>query len=145
MNSWTIYGKNGVAKAEVNELELHDEWMAECFLTVSVKSAEPIDFAVDDYIDYRGERYAIQYDPTLLKKSSRNLGNRLNRWIDSLTQNEIRDYINCLYQLIGGYEKTMVYELKPTEILSRFHDLIRHGDDVEKKQFLRVSAKILTC
>ena len=72
MNSWTIYGKNGVAKAEVNELELHDEWMAECFLTVSVKSAEPIDFAVDDYIDYRGERYAIQYDPTLLKKSSRN-------------------------------------------------------------------------
>lgn len=72
MNSWTIYGKNGVAKAEVNELELHDEWMAECFLTVSVKSAEPIDFAVDDYIDYRGERYAIQYDPTLLKKSRRN-------------------------------------------------------------------------
>lgn len=71
MNSWTIYGKNGVAKAEVNELELHDEWMAECFLTVSVKSAEPIDFAVDDYIDYRGERYAIQYDPTLLKKARR--------------------------------------------------------------------------
>ena len=69
MSSWTIYGKNGVAKAEVKELELHDEWMAESYLTITVKSAEPIDFAVDDYIDYRGERYAIQYDPTLLKKA----------------------------------------------------------------------------
>lgn len=80
-----------------------------------------------------------------LKRSSKNLGNRLNRWIGSLTQTEIREYINCLYQLIGGYEKTMVYELKPTEILSRIHDFIRHGDAEEKEQFLRVSARLLTC
>lgn len=70
MGSWTIYSKNGVAKAEVKELELRDEWMAECYVTVSVKSATPIDFAVGDYIDYRGERYTIQYDPTELKKAS---------------------------------------------------------------------------
>lgn len=69
MGSWTIYNKNGLAKAVVKDLELHDEWMAECFLTVSVKSAKPIQFAIGDYIDYRDERYIIQYDPNVLKKA----------------------------------------------------------------------------
>ena len=71
MTEWTIYGSNGAEKAVVKELELHDEWMAECFITVTVKSAEPIAFAVGDYIDYRNERYTIQYDPNVIKKSSR--------------------------------------------------------------------------
>ena len=70
MAQWTIYDRNGAAKAITKELELHDEWMAECFITVSVKSHEPIEFGVGDYIDYRGERYTIQYDPTELKKAS---------------------------------------------------------------------------
>ena len=71
MAEWTIYSKNGVAKATVKELELHDEWMAECFLTVSVKSSAPIDFTVGDYIDYRNERYSINYDPSRIKKARR--------------------------------------------------------------------------
>ncbi len=70
MVSWTIYSKLNVAKAVVKELELHDEWMAECFITVSFKSATPVEFAVGDYIDYRDERYTLHYDPTLLKKAS---------------------------------------------------------------------------
>lgn len=70
MAQWIIYGSNGVAKAKVKELELHDEWMAECFLTVSIKNATPISFAVGDYIDYRGERYTIQYDPNVIKKAT---------------------------------------------------------------------------
>ena len=71
MSSWTIYGANGAEKAVVKELELHDEWMAECFLTITVKSDAPIDFEVGDYIDYRDERYTINYDPTVLKKARR--------------------------------------------------------------------------
>lgn len=71
MSSWTIYGANGSVKAVVKELELHDEWMAECFLTITVQSATPIDFEVGDYIDYRGERYSINYDPSVLKKARR--------------------------------------------------------------------------
>lgn len=71
MAEWTIYSKDGVAKASVKELELHDEWMAECFITVSVKSAEPIDFSVGDYIDYRNERYSINYDPSKIKRARR--------------------------------------------------------------------------
>lgn len=70
MGSWTIYNKSGVAKAVVKELELHDEWMAECYLTITAKSAQPISFAVGDYIDYRNERYTIEYDPNEMKKST---------------------------------------------------------------------------
>jgi len=43
--------------------------MAECYLTVTVKSANPVSFQIGDYIDYRGERYSINYDPTVLKKA----------------------------------------------------------------------------
>ena len=70
MGSWTIYSKNGVAKAVVKELELHDEWMAECFLTLTINSATPIQFAVGDYIDYRNERYTIEYDPNVIKRAT---------------------------------------------------------------------------
>ena len=60
MSEWTIYGSNGVAKAVVKELELHDEWMAECFLTITVNSAAPIDFEVGDYIYVPGIKAALQ-------------------------------------------------------------------------------------
>lgn len=70
MSKFTIYSSTGVTRAITDSLELHDEWMAECYLVVSVKSATPINFAIGDYIDYRNERYTIQYDPTILKKAS---------------------------------------------------------------------------
>lgn len=69
MSEWKVYSTKGVEKAQVKELELHDEWMAECYLTVTVKSANPVSFQIGDYIDYRGERYSINYDPTVLKKA----------------------------------------------------------------------------
>lgn len=71
MNEWKIYSINGVERAQVKELELHDEWMAECYLTVTVKNAHPVRFQIGDYIDYRGERYCINYDPRVLKKARR--------------------------------------------------------------------------
>ena len=71
MISCPIYDKNGVVKnAVIDTLELHDEWMAECYVTVSVKSPVPIDFEIGDYILYRGEQYTIQYSPNLLKKAA---------------------------------------------------------------------------
>lgn len=69
MSEWKVYSTKGIEKAQVKELELHDEWMAECFLTVTVKSANPVSFQIGDYINYRGERYSINYDPTVLKKA----------------------------------------------------------------------------
>lgn len=70
MSKFTIYSAAGVAKAVTDSLELHDEWMAECFLTVTVKSEAPVTFSVGDYITYRNERYTINYAPTVLKKAS---------------------------------------------------------------------------
>ena len=76
MSRWTIYRtqvvggvSTAVALATTESLELHEEWMGECYLTVSIKNATPIDFAIGDYIDYRNERYVIDYDTNVLKKA----------------------------------------------------------------------------
>ena len=71
MSRFIIYSSSGVARSEVDDIELHEEWMAECFLSVSVKSPDPVDFVIGDYIMYRGEKYVINYDPTVLKKARR--------------------------------------------------------------------------
>lgn len=75
---WEIFGRGGSAKTDdegqavyAETLEYSGKWMGECFLTVTVKSAYPIDFAIGDYIDYRGERFTINYDPTVVKKARR--------------------------------------------------------------------------
>ena len=67
MATWTIYSKEGVAKCTVKQLEYSGEWMGECFVTVKIESPEPISLAIGDYLDYRGERFYLNYDPTVSK------------------------------------------------------------------------------
>ena len=84
MSKWTIYRGNGEVLhesvtnydgngkvVEQDTLEYSGKWMGDCFVTVSFKSAYPIDFQIGDYIIYRGEKFTINYDPTVVKKSSR--------------------------------------------------------------------------
>lgn len=85
MAKWTIYSKNGETRCECvvdytpdknrpvkqDTLEYSGKWMGECFLTVSIKSPYPIDFQIGDYITYRGEKFTINYDPTVIKKARR--------------------------------------------------------------------------
>lgn len=84
MTKWAIYGKDGAVRHESrteynsdggvvwqDTFEYSGKWMGECFLTVSVKSAYPIDFQIGDYIEYRGEKFTINYDPTVIKKARR--------------------------------------------------------------------------
>jgi hypothetical protein len=78
MESLKIYGKrtvDGVVKtveiAVMHDIEYHDEWMKECFVTGNVRSAEPIDWHFDDYVTYRGEVFSISYDPNVVKKARR--------------------------------------------------------------------------
>lgn len=84
MSRWKIYSKDGSVLHESIEkydgkgrvveqdtLEYSGKWMGDCFITVSFKSAYPIDFQIGDYIIYRGEKFTINYDPTVVKKSSR--------------------------------------------------------------------------
>lgn len=84
MSRWTIYNKDGNAlhesiveydgKGKVvyqDTFEYVGKWMGECYLTVSIKSPYPIDFQIGDYIEYRGEKFTINYDPTVIKKARR--------------------------------------------------------------------------
>lgn len=61
----TIYSKDGQKKLIITSIEYNGEWMGECFVTFDAESSEPIDFEVGDYLDYRGERFVLNYDPTV--------------------------------------------------------------------------------
>lgn len=84
MSRWTIYDKDGnvlhesiVEYDEKGKVVYQDtfeyvgKWMGECYLTISIKSPYPIDFQIGDYIEYRGEKFTINYDPTVIKKARR--------------------------------------------------------------------------
>ena len=58
-----IYDKDGNAKARPESLEYSGEYMGECFVQVTVKSRFAVYFEVGDYIDYRGERFYLNYIP----------------------------------------------------------------------------------
>ena len=82
MARWTIYDKNGNVKAITNgitvgsrtmpELEYSGTWMGETFVTISVKSEQPVNWQIGDYLIYRGEKFVLNYDPSVVKKARRN-------------------------------------------------------------------------
>ena len=72
MARFTIYRNvSGVATAVAvaESLEYNGSWMGECFVTLTVKSSEPIDFKIGDYVTYRGEKFVLNYDPTVVKNA----------------------------------------------------------------------------
>gem|GEM_PF-4007143 len=83
--SWTIYKKNGEERTvtlplgassrsgrlALPELEYNGEWMGETSVTLNVRCAVPVGFEIGDYIVYRGEKFVINYDPTVIKKARR--------------------------------------------------------------------------
>ncbi len=64
-----IYDKNNIERCEIKSLEYNGEFMGERFLSATIKSPFPIDFELGDYIDYRGERFTLNYDPSIIKKA----------------------------------------------------------------------------
>ena len=66
---WEIRGKDDVTKAAVYALEYNGEWMGEVYVSVTIESPTPIDFAIGDYLMYRGERFEINYDPSKIKSA----------------------------------------------------------------------------
>ena len=70
MSKWNIYHKDGSFLTDANGeqitvsgLEYSDSWMGECFVTISFKNNAPINFQIGDYLEYRGERFELNYDP----------------------------------------------------------------------------------
>jgi hypothetical protein len=114
MAKWTIYNKSGEAVHEsVTEynsdgevvaqdtLEYSGKWMGECYVTVSIKSAYPINFQIGDYIIYRDEKFVLDYDPSVVKKSSRGTYGegfvydsiKFNSLSGELTQMQFHDWV----------------------------------------------------
>lgn len=68
---WEIKGKDNQTKATVYALEYNGEWMGESYVSVTIESPTPIDFAIGDYLMYRDERFEINYDPGKIKSAPR--------------------------------------------------------------------------
>lgn len=65
-----IYSKGGILLAKVNETPYSEAFMGERSISCTVKSPEPIQFLPGDYVDFRGERFVLDYTPTDKKTSS---------------------------------------------------------------------------
>lgn len=72
MGEWSIYGSDGSVKAVVKKLEYSGEFMGETIVTCDVYSPSPINFDVGDYLSYRGETFAIDYNATRKKQAKVN-------------------------------------------------------------------------
>ena len=72
----TIYKKDGTPlkdtggkEISVSTLEYSGEWMGACNVSVTIENERPIPFSIGDYLDYRGERFEINYDPGKIKSA----------------------------------------------------------------------------
>ncbi len=99
--TWAIKGNDGTVKATVHALEYNGEWMGERYVTVTVESPYPIEFAIGDYLEYRGERFEINYDPGKIKSAPSYIKGdafkyeniKFNSLADELTRCEFRDVV----------------------------------------------------
>ena len=99
---WTVYDKTGTTeRCKVHKIEYNGTWMGECFVTADIASPSPIAFEIGDYLEYRGERFEINYDPSILKKARKNsVGNaftytgvKFNDLSDELTRCDFLDFV----------------------------------------------------
>ena len=108
MSKWSIYHKDGSVltdangeQIDVHELEYSDSWMGECFVTVSFKHNAPINFQIGDYLEYRGERFELNYDPGKEKQARKDSYGeafvydsvKFNALQDELTRTEFLDVV----------------------------------------------------
>lgn len=70
MSAWIIYDKNGLAKCEARKLEYNGEFLGACSVSVSVSAPTTIGFSIGDWLEYRGERFELNYGPSVVKDSS---------------------------------------------------------------------------
>lgn len=98
---YIIYDKTGqIERCTTHKLEYNGEFMGPCSVMCTIKSSEPINFEIGDYLVYRGERFEINYDPSIVKKCSRGFSDeafiydsiKFNSLSDELTRCDFLDY-----------------------------------------------------
>lgn len=108
MGKWQIYRKDGSKLTDASgkevvtrTLEYTGEWMGACNISVDIESDSPIELKTGDYIDYRGERFEINYDPGKIKSAPRGVQGDgfkynsviFNGYADELVRSEFRDIV----------------------------------------------------
>ena len=66
---WIVRDRDNREKLVIHSLEYNGEWMGECSVSVDIESDSPVDFRLGDWLDYRGERFEINYDPSVIKSA----------------------------------------------------------------------------
>ena len=163
MGNWTIKRITGIdgqvpviASVSVAEPpEYHGEWMADEMVSVTVKSPTPIDFHIDDFIDYRGDIYALGYDPNVVKKAARNTYGegftydniRLYSIAGKLKGYGFKDFVlNDNGQAYSSMAKFQFFAGSVEDLADRVQANINRQDDVVKTFLMQVygTFKVLT-
>ena len=107
VKEWTIYDKNNTAKAVVKDIELHDVWMGEEYVTLTFTSPTPIQFEIGDYLVYRGATYSIYNVPSVLKSA------RVSTYGEGFKYDNVK------------------FSARSTELTEiRFHDVVLNDNDL---------------
>lgn len=65
---WEIYDKTGsTVRVAVEKLKYNGTFMGESYLSMDIQSPVAIGFEIGDYVDYRGERFILNYTPSAVK------------------------------------------------------------------------------
>lgn len=100
-SEWKIYGADGTHKATATKIEYTGNWMEESFVTADeILSPIPVQFAIGDWLEYRGERFEINYEPETTKAAaSKTYGGaykysnvKFNSYDDELTRCDFLDF-----------------------------------------------------
>ena len=71
MSAWIVYSKDGEEeRCRLKKLEYSGTFMNERAVTATFESEHEIGFEIFDYIEYRGERFELEAEPTVKKLSS---------------------------------------------------------------------------
>lgn len=99
---WAIKDKTGsITRCTVKNIEYNGTWMGDCYVVVTIESPTPVALAVGDYIEYRGERFEINYDPSEIKSAPKGTKGdafkyeqvKFNSLADELSRCDFLDYV----------------------------------------------------
>lgn len=120
MAKYRIYHKDNTVLKDsngkeiaVHSIEYNGTWMGECFVTVTFENEAPISFSIGDYIEYRGERFEINYDPGKIKCASKDSYGGAFKY-DSVKFNALSDeLVRCDMLDLVLYDNKLHYTALP--------------------------------
>lgn len=120
-----IKSKDGLTiRCEIKSFSYNGAFMSDRSITITYKSPEIIPFAIGDYVEYRGEKFVLDYDPSDSKEAE------VRRSGDAITYNltfhpeshvELQNCDFCDYVL---YDNQLHYSSSPKfSFIGTAHDL----------------------